>query len=144
MNYTQITTDWNADPNAPEVQLTVNNNSVTLEFYLNYFLFDNFQEGDKAKLTFNQCYKYALNGMNDEGYFQQQYRYRDNELPWGEFYKLETNWEKDFPMKHRVLYSKIDKQKLNHYIFFFKDNTFECVAQDFQLEFNLQSEKHHS
>lgn len=142
MTYTQINTDWNADPNAPEVRLTVDNNSVTLEFYLNYFLFERFHEGDKAKLTFNKCYKYTFNGMNDEGYFQGQYRYKENQLPWGEFYKVETDWEKDFPLKHEVLNGKSDER--NHYIFFFKDNTFECVAEDFKIEFNLQREKHHS
>ena len=139
-----MTTDWNADPNAPDVQLTVDTNCVTLEFYLNYFLFEKFSEGNKAKLIFNKCYKYAFNGMNDEGYFQGQYRYKDNELPWGEFYKIETDWEKDFPLIHEFLNGKNDERKLNHYIFFFKENTFECVAQDFKLEFNLHGEKHHS
>jgi hypothetical protein len=65
-------------------------------------------------------------------------------LPWGEFYRIETDWTKDFPLKYEVLYSRIDEQKLNHYILFFKDNTFECVAEDYSLEFITQSEKHHS
>jgi hypothetical protein len=29
--------------------------------------------------------------MNEEGYYMGKYRYKNNDLPWGEFYKLETN-----------------------------------------------------
>lgn len=135
--HTQITTDWNANPNAPQVQLSVDNTSVTLEFYLNSFLFDNFHEEDKAKLTFLNCHKYSFNAMNDEGYHKGQYRYKYTDLPWGEFYKLDTNWASDFPVTHTILIPSPDNERMNHYIFFFKDNTFECVAEGFKIEFLL-------
>jgi hypothetical protein len=137
MTYTQITTDWNADPNDPQVKLSVDNSSVTLNFYLNCFQFDNFHEGDKAKLTFLNCHKYSFNTMNDEGYYRGQYRYKYTELPWGEFYKLDTDWQTDFPNKHTVLDKIPDTEKQNHYIFFFRDNTFECVAENYRIEFML-------
>ena len=75
--------------------------------------------------------------MNDEGYYLGKYRYKYTELPWGEFYKLETDWALDFPSEHTVLTSAVDNSKLNHYIFFFKDNIFECLAEDYKLEFLL-------
>lgn len=131
-----LTTYWNADPNAPEVQLIVHGTSVTLDFFVNYSLYDKFKEGDKAKLTFFNCLKYSFNSMNDEGYYMGQYRYKYTDLPWGEFYKLDTNWESDFPVRHITLIANSDKERLNHYIFFFKDNTFECVAERYQLEFH--------
>jgi len=137
MTYTQITTDWNADPNDPQVQLIVDKDSVSLEFYLNNFLFDNYHEGDKAKVFFINCHKYSFNNMNDEGYYRGQYRYNNAELPWGEFYKLNTDWKIDFPIRHKMLNDSPDSRKLNHYIFFFKDNTFECVAETYELEFLL-------
>jgi len=135
MTNTLLTTDWNADPNAPEVKLTVEGSSVTLDFFVNYFLFDKFEEGDKARVTFLNCHKYSFNSMNDEGYYMGQYRYKYTDLPWGEFYKLDTNWETDFPLRHRTLIEMNYKAGLNHYIFFFKDNTFECAAESYQLEF---------
>ena len=140
MTYTQITTDWNADPNDPQVQLSVGSLSVSLEFSLNNLQFDNFKIGDKAKLTFLNCHKFSFNNMNDEGYYMGQYRYKYNELPWGEFYKLETNWKTDFPRRHTVLNEDINIDKLHHYIFFFKDNTFECVAEKYELSFKLADE----
>lgn len=135
MTNTLLTTDWNADPNAPEVKLTAEDTSVTIDFFVNYFLFDKFKEGDQARVIFLNCLKYSFNSMNDEGYYMGQYRYKYTDLPWGEFYKLDTNWETDFPARHITLTEMTDKERLNHYIFFFKDNTFECVAESYQLEF---------
>lgn len=139
MTNTLLTTDWNADPNAPEVELVVEGSSVTLNFFVNCFIYEKFKEGDKAKLTFINCLKYSFNSMNDEGYYMGQYRYKYTDLPWGEFYKLDTNWETDFPARHTILADITDKSNLNHYIFFFKDNTFECIAENYHLEFYSNS-----
>jgi len=72
--------------------------------------------------------------MNDEGYYREQYRYKYSELPWGEYYELKTNWETDFPEKAEVLNSNTSRINLKHYIFFFKDNIFECVAENYSFE----------
>jgi hypothetical protein len=141
MTYTKFTIDWNADPNSPGVELVIDGTSVIIDFFVNYFIYDNFNEGDKAKITFSNCHKYCFNSMNDEGYFMGQYRYKYTDLPWGEFYKLNTDWETDFPLEQIILNETVDKRKLHHYIFFFKDNTFECVAENYQLEFNYCNDK---
>ena len=82
MNNILLTKDWNADPNAPEVQLSVEGSCVTLDFFVNYYIYDKFKEGDKATLTFPNCLKYSFNSMNDEGYYMGQYRYKYSDLPW--------------------------------------------------------------
>ncbi len=134
--FKQLNIGWNADPNAPEIQLSLNNNCVNLDFYLNYFMFDKFKEDDKGHLSFINCHKYSLNFMNDEGYHRGQYRYKDIFLPWGEFYLIETDWKNDFPKDAIILNNLSNKRDMNHYIFFFKDNTFECVAEKFEITFN--------
>ena len=133
MNYTQLNEHWNADPNAPEVQLKLHEDAVILQFYLNSFIFD-FDDAEQGRLIFKNCHKYSLNSMNDEGYYMGQYRYKCDELPWGEFYRLETNGENDFPKKAVVLNVNPNKRDLKHYIFFLKDNTFEAVAEDYFFE----------
>ena len=135
MNAIQLNNDWNADPNAPEVQLSVENDTVRLGFFLNYFLYERFKKDDKAIVIFKNCHKYSFNSMNDEGYFMGQYRYKNHDLPWGEFYMLDTDWSKDFPVRYNTLIQNPEKDKLNHYIFFFKDNTFECLAENFDVKF---------
>jgi len=135
MTNTLLTKDWNADPNAPEVNLLVEGNSVILNFFVNYFMYKKFKEGDKAKVTFINCLKYSFNSMNGEGYYMGQYRYKNTDLPWGVFYKLDSKWATVFPTQCIILSQKRDNAALNHYIFFFKDNTFECVAENYHLEF---------
>ena len=136
MVYYKINTDWNADPNSPELRVSVEGIQIKLEFFLNYFQFENFHEGDKAIVRFYNCHKYSLNSMNDEGYYLRQYRYTNDDLPWGEFYKIQTNCESDFPEKQfNVLTWVINSELLNHYIFFFRDNCFECVAEGYDVEF---------
>ncbi|ANE52179.1 hypothetical protein [Flavisolibacter tropicus] len=120
MTYTQLNKDWNAEPNDPQVFLLVDQYSVIIEFYLNSFQFNNFQEGDKARLTFFNCHKYSFNTMNDEGYFMNKYRYTNEELPWGKFYKLNNDWSADFPIKYETLISQPNSDKLSHYLFFSK------------------------
>lgn len=72
--------------------------------------------------------------MNDEGYYMGQYRYKHEQLPWGEFYLLDRTSENDFPMSAVVLNSNPNWNILNHYIFFLKDDTFECIAENYSFE----------
>jgi hypothetical protein len=134
MRYQQLNQNWNADPNAPEPSLTVTEQTLQLEFYLNVFQFEQFQEGDKAYLTFQNCHRYSFNTMNDEGYYRGQYRYNCHQLPWGEFYELFTDWQTDFPDDAVVLKQAADPDRLHHFLFFLKDNAFECVAESWHLQ----------
>lgn len=134
--YKQLNDNWNADPNAPKPILTINHKTVHLEFYLNAFLYEQYDEGQKAILTFYNVYKISFNFMNDEGYFNGQYRYTNGVLPWGEFYEISTNWDKDFP-DFNIIYLSTHiekKEEYKHYIFFMKDNTFECIAKSHSIK----------
>lgn len=141
MTYEKLNLDWNAEPNAPEPTVSARGNTLTVSFYLNYFLYDRFHEDDKGILTFKDCYKYSFNSMNDEGYYRGQYRYKYNELPWGEFYLLNTSVD-DFPKDSIILDESLANRKLNHYIFFFRDNTLECIAETFEIKFEKWPESH--
>ena len=133
MNYERLNLDWNAEPNAPEPKLLVENGNVIIEFYLNSFLYDNFSEDEIGKLTFINCQKYEFNDMNDEGYYSGKYRYKECDLPWGEFYKITTS-EIDFPKNFMLIENNSNLKNLNHYLFFFRDNIFECLAENYKFE----------
>lgn len=135
MEFTKLTIDWNAEPNAPEEKITVIGDTVVVEFYLNSFVYEEFSEDDKGRLTFIGCHKYSTNGSNDEGYYMGQHRYKYQYLPWGEFYQLETDWRLDFADEPIFLSEPDSKTQLNHYLFFFKDSTFECVAAGYKIDF---------
>ncbi|MFD2247012.1 hypothetical protein [Pontibacter ruber] len=135
MNYKKLNIDWNADPNAPEPYLSVSGKQVSLRFYLNPFLFDQIEKDGEGELIFLNCHKYSFNNCNDEGYLHGQYRYSNEQPPWGEFYLLQTDWKYDFPMECTILEEKFSEDQMKHFIFFFRDNTFECVAEDYVFSY---------
>ncbi|EPR71293.1 hypothetical protein [Cyclobacterium qasimii] len=132
IDYFQITSDWNADPVSPEVQLEINGDHLIMEILVNHLVFDDFEEGDKAKIIFQYCSIYSLNHCNDEGYYYGQYRTNPNELPWGEFYEIKRGLDRKFPDPITIVNKETEGKR--HYVFFFKDETFECLADDFALE----------
>ena len=133
MIYKKLNIGWNAEPNSPDVELQRNGNNLIVRFYLNAFQFKNFNEEDKGELIFTNCFKYSFNNCNDEGYYRGQYRYKYDSLPWGEFYELQHDWENDFHHDFIIMNSGVDKKRLKHFIFFFRDNTLECIAKDFEF-----------
>jgi hypothetical protein len=66
--FTKLNSDWNAEPNAPEPIVSVEDDNVHVEFYLNAFQFDQFKEGQKGLLKFGSCWRYRLGKVNDEGW----------------------------------------------------------------------------
>ena len=100
--YQRLNNNWNAEPNAPSPIITIDYHDVYLEFHLNHFVYEQFEEDQKGILAFRDVHKLSFNSMNDEGYYMGQYRYSN--------------------------------EKLKHYIFFFRDNTFECVAKSFEFQ----------
>ena len=81
MEFEQLNKDWNAEPNAPEVEITVTGNDVVVEFYLNAFQFEAFNEGDKVVLTFRDCLQYRYGSPNDEGFYDHS-RYKAFGVKW--------------------------------------------------------------
>jgi hypothetical protein len=135
MKYIKLNQNWNAEPNAPDVKLTDQGDALELCFYLNSFVFQDINEGDIGTLTFRNVHKYRLGTTNDEGYFLGQFRFTNSELPWGEFYELvDSNWQTNFPIDENIT-KRIDKLKTpRHFIFFLRDETFECIADEFEFK----------
>ena len=133
IDYIQITKDWNADPVSPEIKLKVDGIDLIMDIYLNHFQFDKYQEGDKVKIRFKNCAEYSLNTCNDEGFYYGQYRIKPTELEWGEFYEIKSRLDRKLPNSIKKIQN--DNLDRKHFIFFFKDETFECLASDYYLDF---------
>lgn len=133
IDYIQITKDWNADPVSPEIELNVDGIDLIMDIYLNHFQFDKHQEGDKVKIRFKNCAEYSLNTCNDEGFYYGQYRIKPTELEWGEFYEIKSGLDRKLPNPIKKIQN--DNSDRKHFIFFFKDETFECLASDYYLDF---------
>src|SRR5688500_12817148 len=139
VDYIQITTDWNADPVSPEIKLNIDGSDLVMDIYLNHYVFDKYRNGDKVKIRFKSCAEYSLNTCNDEGYYYGQYRTNPNELPWGEFYEIKSGLDRNMPNPIVKILSRDSAAK--HFIFFFKDETFECLAFGYELDFYNEKDR---
>lgn len=133
IEFEQLNIDWNAEPNAPEVTVSISGNNVEVKFFLNTLLFENSDEQNIAKLIFHDCLQYRYGSPNDEGfYIHNQSRFKELGVKWGEFYLVHnSDWEKMFPDRVHVSDQSLDG--LKHFLFYFKDGTFECIAKDYEL-----------
>lgn len=134
ISFEQLNIGWNAEPNAPELNITVNETDVIIEFYLNTFAYEGFLEGNKAKIIFHNCYLYRVGAPNNEGFYNHnQSRYKKYGIEWGEFYLVHnSDWRENFP---DPIYVGTFSDNLQHYLFYFRDETFECVASSYSIEF---------
>ncbi len=132
MEFTKLNNGWDAEPNAPmpKIYIDEDTSKLTLSFYLNAFIHDDVDEDDIGILEFSNCYKYRLGSTNDEGFYRGQCRFLETGIKWGDFYKMfDTNWRNDFPIDEIIVDSRLkDNQDLCHYLFYFRDETFECIA----------------
>ena len=134
IQFEQLNIGWNAEPNAPELSISVECDAVIIMFYLNAFAYEGYSEGDKVKITFHNAYQYRVGAPNDEGfYIYNQSRYKKYGVKWGEFYLVHnSDWQENFPEPIKV---GIPNDNLKHYLFYFKDEAFECIASSYSIEF---------
>jgi hypothetical protein len=135
MRWQKLNTTFDADPNSPMPKVTITGDQVTVEFYLNHYIWDDVQPGEKAMLTFSGTYMYRLGSTNDEGFYRGQCRFSGTGIAWGDFYELdESLWQQSFPSDRIVLgVPGVLTAGLKHFLYYFRDETFECVAQGYEF-----------
>lgn len=134
MKYIKLNKNWNAEPNTPEPKISTTEGEIVLSFFLNPFVFEHIDKDEIGRLEFNNVYAYRFDPTNDQEYRRGQFRFLNDQLPWGEFYELkDSKWDLNFPDDKIVLNDKINKKEIRHFIFFFRDNIFECLATDYQF-----------
>ncbi|WP_232375578.1 hypothetical protein [Mesorhizobium comanense] len=130
LSFRHLNPDWNAEPNAPSVALTVEGDTIQLAFLLNPWGYDA-REGETGALRFIGCSRWRWDSTNDHAWFAGEGLYAKQAPEWGEFYEVigdsrsinENNWE--------VLSQ--DGPKSRQFLFYFRDDTIEVVAEDWAL-----------
>lgn len=136
MKHIKLNKNWNAESNAPNPVITKTDDGIEMNFLLNSSTYSHIDEGDEGILKFEDVYAYRIAAMNKEGYLAGQFRFNNNNLPWGEFYELKNSeWANDFPNDKIIIDESVNKKKLRHFIFFLKEEIFECLALDYQFKF---------
>lgn len=130
--FVHLNKDWNAEPNAPHPKVTVADGRIILEFFANPWAYAGFQEEDVLALEFLGCSRYRLGGTNDEGWFMGQCRFSKLAPKWGEFYEIKGDLRLDECI-HKWTEVNLGEGK-RHFLFYFRDETFECDADGFELK----------
>jgi hypothetical protein len=131
-SFKQLNDGWNAEPNAPSEEVVVTGTTVRLIFFLNHMMYDA-EEEEEGRIIFDHCSMWRLGSTNDHGWYAGQCRYSKDAPAWGEFYELlgkddrrlePTDW-------HKLATSAPDER---HFLFYLRDNTFECFATEWRFE----------
>jgi len=133
-HFLQLNLGWNAEPNAPNPQVEVLGNDVLLRFHVNPFQFGEFQHHEIGFLRFVNCVRFRLGRTNDEGWYRGQCRFSNIAPKWGEFYEI---FGDDTSTKGPTDWCPVSTKStgdLHHFLFYFRDNTFESVAERCVIE----------
>jgi hypothetical protein len=129
--FLQLNDGWNAEPNDPGERVTIAADAVILSFFLNPLAYEG-DEGETASLTFSACTKWRLGPTNDDGWYRGQCRYSGIAPRWGEFYEIVGSDDvSDQPTDWRFV--DVEPGGNRHFLFYLRDNTFECFAADWSL-----------
>ncbi len=132
-DFNKLNHSWNADPNVPCPSAQISGANVTVKFLLNTFVYPVFQEGETGSITFKNCSKYRLGETNDEGWYLGHCRFSKLLPEWGDFYELSGDKHLlDAPKDWQKIAQTPEAQR--HYLFYFRDETFECVADRWEFE----------
>jgi hypothetical protein len=131
--FRQLNDGWNAQPNAPDPQVLVEGQDVVVSFQMNPYQFSQFSSEDVGRIRFISCQRYRLGATNDEGWYRGQCRFSKLAPKWGEFYEVDGDLRLGECPEDWVELSPA-RGKSRHFLFYFRDETFECDASDWVFE----------
>jgi len=100
------------------------------------FQYPSFAEDQRARLRFTDAWRYRLGSTNDEGWFRGQCRFSKVAPKWGEFYEVTGDLLLNkCPADWQYMMGEPD-EVLRHFLFYLRDETFECDARGYVLDLN--------
>ncbi|MCE9517397.1 hypothetical protein K8Q96_00125 [Candidatus Nomurabacteria bacterium] len=148
IDFKKIDLPFKPDPNTAMPVIEVLNSNLLLSFEsheLNDYDFKNFKI---AKIEFVDCLIYRIGSPNDEGFYLFGADPKINndsiyskkafpDLDFDAFYKVTgVDWKNNLLGNGtKVLNGQYkEKENFNHFVFFMKDGTFECIAKEFNIK----------
>lgn len=131
LSFQHLNPDWNADPNAPSLQATVAGDALELRFLLNAQAHEA-EDGETATLRFEGCCRWRRDATNDHAWFAGQGRFSGQAPSWGEFYEITPVEPRADALDWEIIAP--DTSDARHFLFYFRDETIECVAAGWSLQ----------
>ena len=132
--FVRLNADWNAEPNAPDPRVRVEGPDVVLEFVANHHRFRRFADEQRISVRFRSATRYRLGPTNDEGWTRGQCRFSRIAPAWGEFYEVDGDLKLDEAPGGWISLGPSLAPPRRHFLFYLRDETFECSAEDWALE----------
>jgi hypothetical protein len=130
--FEKLNLEWDADSGAPEPRVHSGGSVLTLTFFLNSSN-PKFRECDRGEISFRNCWRYRLGYPNDEGWYQGHCRFRCLAQDWGDFYEVTGDLLENGP-KDWIVTQQFHSESSRHFLFYFKDETFECDADGWSFK----------
>jgi hypothetical protein len=129
--FTRLDLDWSAQPNVPLPEVRTSGCALELRLLLTAPQHAG-QESNAVKLTFGNCRAWRWGDVNDEGWYRGQCRYGRLAPAWGHFYEMSGDvMLRDQPEDWQAMPEPGSGDR--HYLFYLRDETFECIAENWQL-----------
>ena len=131
--FKKLNEGWNAEPNAPNPQIKLEGQMLELLFLLNPFMCADSWEGQYGRLVFRGVGRYRMGTTNDEGWYRGQCRFSHLAPAWGEFYEVDGDVLLDKSPGDWIQVDSPSSFQKRHFLFYFRDSTFECNADEWQF-----------
>lgn len=124
---------WNAEPYSPQPRVSIQGQVLLLQFLVDAMQFTEFMEGEHGMLRFIGCRRYRIGPPNDDDWYDGRCRFSKLAPEWGEFFVVQGDAALlDAPQDWQ--YVAPNQEGGRHFLFYLRDNTFECVAEDCIIE----------
>jgi hypothetical protein len=132
-HFEKLNNVWGAESGAPDPKVRTDESGLTLTFFLGWSPNPKFRDYDRGEIFFSNCWRYRLGYPNDEGWYKGHCRFRCWAPEWGDFYEV-TGDLLDSGPNDWVLLQANRSETSRHFLFYFKDETFECDAQSWSFK----------
>jgi hypothetical protein len=130
LTFLRLNTDWNADPNAPDLKVACEGSTVTLSFHLNPYAYTASEE-EIGYLVFNGCSRWRRDKTDDDAWYSGRGRFSTEAPKWGEFYEIIGHDPSVDDFEWEVI--STDDGGDHHFLFYFRDQAIECMAEGWAL-----------
>ncbi|MFL4470089.1 hypothetical protein ACERZ8_09500 [Tateyamaria armeniaca] len=131
MKFIQLNADWNAEPNAPDLQVEQDDTSLVARFEPNRFIFPEFDRISFILVRFENCERYRITSVNDHGWYGGQCRFSGLAPAWGEFYEILGDTWDDLDATPWI---ELNGLGARHFHFYFRDEALEVKAFDWSMQ----------
>ncbi|MGD9919700.1 MAG: hypothetical protein AB7U46_16970 [Paenirhodobacter sp.] len=128
--FTHLNFGWNAEPNAPDIQLKQEGTTLVASVRPNPYVFPEYGDVSRIAVSFFDCSKYRVTSVNDHGWYLGQCRFSKLAPSWGEFYEISGDTFDDLDA---TPWTPMEGAGSHHFHFYLRDEALEVKARDWSM-----------